>query len=675
MQTLVPYLRQVMAATAMEPRDDEPVRDQHFSARFKDDDLGVRELDDAMLAASVRSLEKLAKTAPEAIQSLLDELAADPYDGSQFLLYRALSASGAHFADWAGSLLLEGGRRLDCGYSDWVARELVRAIAPHVTDEIHQQLENLFRDLRNEYESRHSSGRSAFTFLSALEESRLTPAGRRRLGEYQRKFEEDAPAKPRGITGGFIGSPIAPDAAQKMTDAQWLSAMAKHDSDKTNWSTFTGGARELSNVLKDQVAADPARFAGLALQLTPEFNAAYTDALLRGFGDADVSDGTGPLIFEAVRHIASLGQADNDRWLGKALREYYREVPLDLVELIRDRALHAPDPTDGSPVIIRDGTDGQSAADMRMNGMNTARGSLAEALGDLLITDSDGQRTALVVPYLSAMASDPVLSVRSCVAHTLAASLRHARPEVVTAFSSLIDADDRLLAAGLVQQLMLYIGNVNPEVIDPVIQRMLASEDAEAREAGGVIAAFAALEWDRPELMQQALSGDLHVRKGVAQITAVRVDGTSNAELATATLIRLMNDDADEVREEAAAVAPHLREHPLQPFVQLLTALIDSPSFDHARPQLLLTLQYAPDKVDELVLKAAQRFVDLFGKEAADIRSGAAGDAHYIGELVVRGLAQSGDRAHRAALLDVLDQLLELGVYGISDAITKSERV
>lgn len=677
-QAMVPYLRQVMAATAVAPRDDKPIRDQHFSFRIEVEGHDDRELDDAVLAASVRSLETLAKTDPEAIRSLLDELAADPYDASQFLLYRTLSAGGEHFAGWAASLLLEGGRRLKCGYisdSKWVARELVRAIAPHVTDENHQQLENLFRDLHNEYESRHSSGYSAFTFLSALEKSRLTPAGRRRLGEYQRKFQVDAPAKPHGITSGVIGSPIAPAAAQKMTDAQWLSAMAKHDSDKTDWSTFTGGACELSSVLKDQVAADPARFARLALHLTPEFTAAYTDALLMGFGDADVSDGTGPLIFQAVRHIASLGQEDNDRWLGTALRKYYHEVPLDLVELIRDRTLHAPDPTDGSSVIIRNGTDGQSAADMHMNGINTARGSLAETLGDLLITDSDGQRTALVVPYLSAMASDPVLSVRSCVAHTLAASLRHARPEVLTAFSTLIDADDRLLAAEPVQQLMLYIGDVNPEVIDPIIQRMLASEDAEAREAGGTIAAFAALEWNRPDLMQQALSGDLHVRKGVAQITAVHVDRTSNAKLATATLIRLMNDDADEVRKDAAAVVRHLRERPLQPFVQLLTALIDSPSYDHATPQLLLTLQYAPDKVDELVLKASQRFLDVFGNDATDIRTGAAGNAHYISELVVRGLAQCRDHTHRAALLDVLDLLLELGVYGINDAIEESERI
>jgi hypothetical protein len=676
-QTIVPYLRQVMAATAYEPRDDDPIRDHHFSARSEVDDLDDRELDDALLAASVRSLETLAQADPEAIRSLLEELAADPYDGSQFLLYRALAAGGEYFADWSASLLLEGGRRLDCGYisdSGWVARELVRAIAPYVSDEIHRQLEDLFRDLRNEYETRPRSGRAAFMFLSALDEPRLTSEGQRRLGEYRRKFEEEAPAGPHGITGGFIGSPIAPQAAQKMTDDQWLGAMAKHDSDKTNWSSFTGGARELSNVLKDQVAADPARFANLALRLTHEFNPAYTDALLMGFGDAEVRQGVAPLIFDAVRNIASLGQTDNDRWIGMALRKYYREVPLDLVELVRDRALHAPDPTDSSPVIIRDGSDGQSAADMRMNGMNTARGSLAEALGDLLVTDSDGQRTALVVPYLDTMASDPVLSVRSCVAHTLAASLRHARPAVLTAFEVLIDADDRLLAAGFVQQLMLYIGNVSPEVIDPVIQRMLTSEDAEAREAGGVMAAFAALEWSRPELMEQALTGDVHIRKGIAEVCAVRVDRTSNADLAATSLIRLMNDDEDEVRRAAAAVAPHLREHPLQPFAGLLRALIDSPSYDHATPQLLLTLQYAPDKVDELVLRAAHRFIDVFGKDAADIRTGASGDAHYISELVVRGLAQSRDRADRAALLDVLDLLLELGVYGINDAIAKSER-
>ena len=584
-QTVVPYLRQVMAATAIEDHDDHPIYDCHFSFRLVGDDLKDDKLGDSLLAESVRSLETLAKAAPETIQSLLGDLADDLYEASQFLLYRGLSAGGKYFADWTASLLLQGGRRLHCGYvSDvnWVARELVRTIAPYVSDALHQQLEYLFRDLQNGY--------SAFKFLSALDESRLTPAGRRRLGEYRRKFNEDAPSKPFGITGGVIGSPIPYDAAQKMTDEQWLKAIAKHDSNKTNWSNFTGGARELSGLLRDQVAVDPARFAQLTLRLTPGVNSSYTNALLMGFGDAKVSDTTEPLVFEAVRHIASLRQADNDRFLGTALQKYYREVPLDLVELILDRTLHAPNPIDNSPVIIRDGTDGHSAADMYMNGINTARGSLAVVLGNLLLADSDGQRTDLVMPHLSEMASDPVLSVRSCVAHTLFAALRYARPEVLAALESLIQADDRLLATELVQQLMISIGDVNPEVIDPIIQRMLASEDVEAREAGGAIAAFAALEWDRPDLIKQVLSGDFHVRKGIAQTVARLVADTSNDELATETLIRLMSDDVDEVRKEVATVALILRNHPLRPFVKLLTTLIDSPSYVHASTQLLITL-------------------------------------------------------------------------------------
>jgi hypothetical protein len=677
-QTIVPYLRTVMAATAYSRHEDAFLRDRHFSVRFPEADHDERELDDALFSASARALEGLVASAPDEVRGTLETLAADPREASQFLLYRALIAGGATFADWAAGLLLEGGRRLDCGYAsdgDWVARELVQSIAPHLSDDIHHQLEDQFRDLRDPYESGQSTGRSAFTFLSALDESRLSPDGVRRLSEYRRKFKQDSPPSPRGVTGGFIGSPISQPAARRMTDEQWLKAMAKYDSDSTNWDTFTGGARELSHVLQERVKEEPARFARLALQMSADLNPAYGDAILMGFGDVTPAEDDAAPIFDAIRHIASFGHVDNDRWIGTALRRHYKDAPLDLVELVRDRALRSSDPKDDSPVFVRQGENGTRAKDLRANGINTARGTLAESLGDLLVYDVDGQRTELVRPHLQALASDPVLSVRSCVAHTIAASLRHARADAVAAFERLIDADDRLLASDLVGQLMLYIGNVNPDVIDPVIQRMLASDDDEAREAGGTLAAFAALEWNGSELMSQALSADAHVRKGVAHVCAARVDRTSNTALATSSLLALMNDGDEEVRKAVAKVAPHLREQPLRPFAEILSALIDSPSYDHATPQLLLTLQYAPDKVDDLVLKAAQRFVHVFGKDSADICTAASGDARYISELVVRGLAQSRDRAHRAALLDVLDLLLELGVYGIGDAIAQSERL
>lgn len=676
-QTIVPYLRSVMVVTSWPQQEDGVTLDRHFSTRFEVDDTNDCELDDALLAATISALEKLVEVAPGRVKPLLDDLAADPHEAAQFLLYRALTAAGTTFAEWGAALLLEGGKRLNCSYITdrrWVARELAHAIAPHLNDDMHRQLEDQFRDLRDPYERRQTIGRAAFTFLSALEDRRLSPGGVRRLGEYRRKFKQDAPTKPRGMEGGFIGPPISSESASKMTDEQWLTAMAKRDSDKTDWENFTGGARELSHVLCKRTAADPSRFAHLTLQLTPGLNPSYASAILMGFGDAETTDETAEIVFKAIRHIVSLGHPGNDRWLGFALRRHYRRAPIDLVELVLDRALHATDPSDDPPVVKLDG-DGRSAADMRMNGINSARGSLAEALGDLLVNDVDGKRTELVRPHLKELASDPISSVRSCVAHTLAASLRHARQDALAAFERLVDADDRLLAAPSVQQLMRYIGNVNPEIIDPVIQRMLASQDGEVCEAGGAIAAFAALEWERPELMDQALSGDACVRKGVAKVCASSVDRTSNAALATASLTRLINDNDDEVRKAAAQVAAHLRKQSLRPFAPLITALIGSPSYDHATPQLLLTLEYAPDKIDDLVLKAAKRFADVFGGDAGDIRTGAAGDARYISKLVVRGLAQSRDPAHRAALLDVLDLLLELDVYGLDDAIAEAERL
>jgi len=309
-----------------------------------------------------------------------------------------------------------------------------------------------------------------------------------------------------------------------------------------------------------------------------------------------------------------------------------------------------------------------------MHAINSARGSLAETLGNLLVYDVDGSRTDLVRDRLPALAQDPVLAVRVTAAHTLAAALRHARPEAVAAFQLLIDTDDVLLATDLVQRLILYIGNVEADVAMPVVKRMIESDDPDCREAGGRLVARAGLEWGANDLLSQALGSDVRVRRGIASTCAVLVQPTENADLAKATLKQLFNDKDKDVRGNAAEVAPRLRDHPLGPFIDLLEALIDSPAYDEATPQLLISLQHAPDRVDGLVLRAARRFMDEFGADAADIRTGAAGDAHYVCELIVRGLAQSRDTAQRSELLDALDRLLELGVYGIHEAIAAYER-
>ncbi|MBD1322125.1 hypothetical protein IDF66_21315 [Gordonia hankookensis] len=680
-EAFVPHLLAVMNATHYDRHEQHLLQDRHFSLRLREES-GYGDVDDALYNGVADALGDWAQTSPETIEPVLRRLAVNEHDAAQSLLYRALIAGAGTFAPWAAELILQGGNRLKADYlsdSHWISREVVEAIAPIVSDEVHLQLEEQLRDLPATYQSSdlhyrlRSFGYTAFTFLSALDRRRLSPWGLRRLQEYQRKFDCDLPEPPTGITTYTVGSPIGGPATGKMSNAQWLQAMAKHDNDDRDFGSEIGGARELAQQLETRTADDPLRFAGLAMQLTPETKAAYPAAILRGFGGSAIPEEAQHAVFDAIRHVMSLGLETCDRWLGWAVRRLYDEIPFDIVEMVLNRALHASDPVDNSPIFVRR-DDHQPGHDLFQNGFNTSRGSLAESLGDLLVHDSDGTRTELIAPHLAELASDPVLSVRACVAYTVAACLRYARTTAYAAFERLIDADDLLLASDKLDDLMIYIGNADPDVVDPVIDRMLSSTAAEVRRAGGRMAAFAALQWGRPALVERALASDVEVRGGLAEVCAARVDRSADSELVLSTLRRLMHDEADEVRKKVGDLAGHLRGDDLRPYAEFLADLIASPSYVHAIPQLLITLQEAPDKVDDLVDLAAHHFLDIHGEDVADLRTGAAGEAHYISDLVVRGLAQTRAPERITALLDILDRLLELGVYGVDRAIDGAVR-
>jgi hypothetical protein len=460
-----------------------------------------------------------------------------------------------------------------------------------------------------------------------------------------------------------------------MSDDDWLRAMTKHaDEQHEDWKSFTGGARELSYVLREEAKQDPDRFARLALRLSAEINPVYCDAILMGLGEAEAISDEG-LIFDAIRHIATFGHSENDRWLGSALRPYLKTAPLDIVELIRDRAVATTDPSDDGARVWSKDPDGRERTDIMMSGINTARGSLAETLANLLTYDLDGTRTALAVPVLDRLAQDPSVPVRSCVARLIGAAMRHARAEATEAFWHLIEIDDALLATRPVIRLIVHLGNEELAGVKAVIERMLASSDDDAREAGGQLAAYAALEWEAGDHLRAVLEGtDSTSRKGAAEMCAHRLPHTARFSAAATTLELLVNDSNDEVRKQAAEVAGALRSHDLRPFEAPLKALIASLAYSDALSQLLITLEHAPDRVDDLVLLCAQRFVEFFHEDAGDIRTRAAADAREVAQLIIRGLAQSSTPRDRAALLDVLDDLMLIGAYGIDDVVSESER-
>lgn len=509
--------------------------------------------------------------------------------------------------------------------------------------------------------------------MSALPEERLSETGRRRLGELRRKFERDEPEPPRGIQGGFVGPPIAEERAEHMTDEQWVRAMRKHAADEGDWQTFElrGGAYELGHVLKATTMKEPERFARLALTLDTTFNRHYLEGILFGLGDT-TEDVDPDLVFDVIRHAAAAG--DQDRWLGWPLKRLHEaEIPRDIVEVVLARALGRRALDDETP------TPGAAEAphdmhDAFTSGLNTDRGGNVSVLARLIAFDTDGSRAALVTPHLQALANDPNPAVRACVAELVHAIVRWDRDATITAFETLArDRDPELVKTNAFESLAVAIVLTDVDVALPVAEDLLHSDDPDIRERGAKLVAFAATDADRLELLDRVVaSDDPALRRGAARVVAARIRWVNETAVRDA-LAHLFEDDDESVREAAATVAGNLRGQPLDTHKELLGKFISSRAADDPT-QLLFTLEHAPTPDHELTLQIAHRIIDVHGGALGDIQTGAAGDARYLTQLLLRSYSLVEDPRLRSQLLDVIDRLLEVGAYGIADAIDEARR-
>ncbi|OXR40497.1 hypothetical protein B7C42_07436 [Nocardia cerradoensis] len=668
----LPYLCKVMEVTALEPTPDALRPDRHFSFRFpKSRDYG-NNLGVLLFTAAGDAVRAWAAADPRAARSALEVLAQSPYESAQWLLYQGFLGGGAAYASWAADVLLEGPHRLLCGYTandTWLTREVLDAISAHVSDSQLRNLEAAVRDFRVAGQSLGPSWR-AFTLLTALPEPRLSDLGRRRLGELRRAFRTDQPPGPDDITYTQIGPPIPSTAAARMNDDNWIRAMIRHSAERSA-GTLTGGASEQAQILQRQVSQDPGRFARLATRMTRDLNPRYGSAVLAGLGDAGpIADER--IVFDAVRHIASFNHVDNDRELGLALRHYSATVPTDLITLIRDR-LNITFPGTGSNTAADNESVVAPNARQTAPDLHLTQSALVETLANFLAHDPDGSRTALVEPLFGDLASHATASARGPAARLFHTASRYARAAAIDAFWKLVDADEATLAEHEALRFLVFLGDENPESVCGVIDRMLSSTDSQVREFGGALAAFEATEWDHPDHLEQLQrSADAFARRGAADLLARQLPHLANIDFAKATLITLFTDPNDDVRHATAEVAGQLRNRSLRPFRDLITALINSPALSDALPQLLITLEHSPDRVDDIILLCAQRAVGVpTTSELATVRSS---DTRAIGKLVIRGLAQARRPEQRAALLDIVDALVFRGSYGINQLISDSER-
>ena len=215
--------------------------------------------------------------------------------------------------------------------------------------------------------------------------------------------------------------------------------------------------------------------------------------------------------------------------------------------------------------------------------------------------------------------------------------------------------------------------------VRPVLLRMLESDEAAARRAGARQVCLAALD-DGPS-RETALDdaarvegGDAAMRGAAAEVYAQNCGHPDVAAQCVSRLPRFFNDEDEGVRRVAARCFRRLDARHLAGPEGLVGAFAGSAAFLHSPTTLLLRLKGMTDALPAATLFLADRAVDTWGADAADISTALAADATVLSGLIVRCYAQARGDEQVARALDAIDRMIELEFLGIDDELAALDR-
>ncbi len=644
-----------------------PKRDGLWPVIFKSNHLTA---DNACLNALITAVTTLAADSSIDLHGTITALCSRDTYVANFLLLHLYAAGMPRFADEAVDLLCRQPWRFECGFSDsahWCAMQLIRVAAPVCTVENRVRLEEAILRYTSPYERTaggfKTAGHTRYVLLSAIMGDLRSKNASRQYDELERKFGK-LDEEPQKLQLSTVESPISQNAAEKMTDEQWLKAMARYNFEE-RWQPvgnfLKGGARDLALMLREFVERNPKRFSDLALRFPADANPVYLEQTLFGLKGKSVPSELKIAVcrkaYQDCREQCGITIAD-------VLGTVEDALPDDCAKILEWLATEHPDPGGECCQKMSASGDGYDGREILSKGINSARGRAAEAIRDLILRD-----TVYIERFcqtLERMVQDRSICVRSCVASALQAVACHNTQLSLELFLRMDIGDDLLLGTTSVERFIRNGLLDHFKKLRPYVERMLRSNEDSVCEAGARLASIAALHHESAgALEEEAMAGNRKQRHGVAQVASANVNSADHAVWCKKRLAALFNDDDADIRREAALCFRYLGDASLETYADLISAFCNSKAFQDDSFSILHALENSVRQLPGITCDVCEKFLNRFGAEDRDIRTSRAGDVLTVVKLIFRTYHQHQADEWTARCLNLIDRMC---LEGIADA-------
>ncbi|WP_027845854.1 hypothetical protein [Mastigocoleus testarum] len=692
-ENVLPFMLWVMELTAIK-QGNPPWQDAVWRFRIYGD---AYKIDKLLLNKMEAALSNLAANNPEDFAKISEQyLRHSNFETIQYLLVRSYTANPERFADEAIDYLCEQPARLKTGgalgihgviYDEyyWATYQLLKVTTTFCSEEQIIKLQAVILDYCTDVEKTiiglSDRGYPQLVLLKAIVPSRRTELANRRLQEWERKFQDSHSlerlenVESSDLMASIVGSPIPENAAEKMTDEQWLNAIACYNQNEPNFlfrrdGEFLGGSGELSRILEKQVKAEPERFAKLVWEFPDRTHPHYFDAVLCGIAEVGLDAETALRVCQRCHQLPNRPCGRRICWLFQKLSKltWYQEA----FDIVIWYALNDPDP-------VAELQRTNQSHNILSKGINSARGSAVSAIAKLIFADKN--RASYFQEALQQIVKDPCIAVRSCAAKVLTAMLNYDRNLAVSLFQELCKTEeDALLGTQTVESFLYYGSQTHFEALLPILERMIMSELSEVVKIGVQQACLLSLFIEEARwLAELCLSGTETHRAAASEIFIKYLREARFREFCENALIQLFHDSNVAIRSQAAKCFLLFEEEQLGEYVSLIEAFVDSPAFTNNSRDLLRALEKTSAKLPDVTFRVCDRFLQNLQSDNPEVRNRTV-FANEVSKLIVRLYSQTKNeklrspRALRSRCLDLIDNMSQMGVYGLNEALQGIER-